>query len=265
MTHKEILTSNLLDIIFENRNKQYGAYVLRKNYNQRLGLSLFIALSTTLILFFVFRNQHYSVNVKNNVPEIILRNIPIPKEASFKRVTPKISRTIPPARSAQRILTNNFKITENPQHAVPDIREFDKAIPSLVNSDGRVPTGPFVNSLPTSNNNTTKQLEEKPFEPIEKAPEFPGGMKAWVKFLSANLITPAELDAGEKKTVMIRFKVSTDGAVNGFEIIQSAGSIYDNEVIRVLKKMPKWKPAIQNGHAVSTSFSQPVTFMGVEQ
>jgi protein TonB len=90
-------------------------------------------------------------------------------------------------------------------------------------------------------------------------------MKAWVKFLSANLITPSDLDAGEKKTVMIRFKVSTDGTVNGFEIIQSAGSIYDNEVIRVLKKMPKWKPAIQNGHTVSTSFTQPVTFMGVEQ
>ena len=107
--------------------------------------------------------------------------------------------------------------------------------------------------------------EEKPFEPVERVPEFPGGMKAWTNFLSNNLETPSQLESGEKKTVMIRFKVATDGSVTGFEVVLSAGSVYDNEVIRVLKKMPKWKPAIQNGHIVATSFTQPVTFVGVEQ
>jgi protein TonB len=263
MTHKEILTSNLLDIIFENRNKQYGAYVLRKNYNQRLGLSLFIALSTTFILFFIFRNQHYNGQFqKSLIPDILIKNYLVPKEIPVKHITPKIERRDPQIR--QRISTS-FKITENPPHPVTDLREFDKAAPSIVNLDGIIPTTTSVTSPPASNGNGIKQPEEKPFEPIERAPEFPGGMNAWVKFLSANLITPSELDAGEKKTVMIRFKVSTDGTVNGFEILQSAGSLYDNEVIRVLKKMPKWKPAMQNGHTVSTSFTQPVTFMGVEQ
>ncbi|MBA2746852.1 MAG: energy transducer TonB, partial [Flavisolibacter sp.] len=53
--------------------------------------------------------------------------------------------------------------------------------------------------------------------------------------------------------------------VNTFSILQSGGKAFDAEVIRVLKKMPKWKPAIQNGRPVAVSFSQPVTFVGVEK
>ena len=75
---------------------------------------------------------------------------------------------------------------------------------------------------------------------------------------------PDDLQAGEKKKVLIRFQVDADGSVTGFEVLQSAGNTYDNEVIRVLKKMPKWKPAIQNNLPVSRSFTQPVIFMGVE-
>jgi len=59
--------------------------------------------------------------------------------------------------------------------------------------------------------------------------------------------------------------VGEDGVVTAFQIIQSAGSVYDNEVLRVLKKMPKWKPAIQNNLPVARSFTQPVTFMGVTE
>src|SRR5437764_8040200 len=106
MTHKETLTSNLLDIIFENRNKQYGAYVLRKYYNQRLGLSLFIALSTTFILFFIFRNQHYNEQFqKNLIHELIIKNYTPPKEIPVKNITPG---SAPQVR--QRIFSS-FKIT----------------------------------------------------------------------------------------------------------------------------------------------------------
>jgi protein TonB len=170
MTHKEILTSNLLDIIFENRNKQYGAYVLRKNYNQRLGLSLFIALSTTFILFFIFRNQHYNGQLQKNLfPEILIKNYTAHIEIPVNHITSIKQKTLPQVR--QRIWTN-FKIVENPHNPPTDLREFDKAIPSIVNSDGVIPTTTSVTSPPASNGNGNKQPEEKPFEPIERAPEF---------------------------------------------------------------------------------------------
>ena len=83
--------------------------------------------------------------------------------------------------------------------------------------------------------------------------------------MQKNLIAPEELEAGDKKMVAIRFQVSPEGVVTNFEVVQSAGKSFDNEVIRVLRKMPRWKPAIQNGQPVARAFTQPVTFVGVEQ
>ena len=84
-------------------------------------------------------------------------------------------------------------------------------------------------------------------------------------FLNRHLRTPDELEAGQKRTVLVRFAVSVEGSVTQFEIVQSGGPAFDNEVIRVLKKMPKWKPAVQNGQNVSVMFTQPVTFVAYEE
>ncbi|MER3463947.1 MAG: hypothetical protein C4329_05565, partial [Chitinophagaceae bacterium] len=85
------------------------------------------------------------------------------------------------------------------------------------------------------------------------------------EFLSRNLITLSELEAGDKKTVYVRFIVNENGTVTQFEIVKSVGTTYDKEVLRVMKKMPKWKPAIQNGKNVIVTFTQPVTFQAVEE
>ena len=59
--------------------------------------------------------------------------------------------------------------------------------------------------------------------------------------------------------------MAEDGRISNIEFVQSAGSAYDNEVVRVLKKMPRWKPAQQNGQNVTTTFTQPVIFQAVEE
>jgi protein TonB len=97
----------------------------------------------------------------------------------------------------------------------------------------------------------------------EKDPEFPGGAEALKKFLGRYLATPAQLEDGEKKVVKIKFKVDKDGSVNTFEIVSSGGFEFDNEVVRVCKKMPRWIPAIQNGINVPVNYVLPVTFIGV--
>jgi protein TonB len=96
-------------------------------------------------------------------------------------------------------------------------------------------------------------------------PEFPGGQEALMKFLFRHLNTPAELENDEKRMVKARFKVNPDGSVSLVEIVQSAGELFDKEVIRVCKKMPRWKPAIQNGVAVPMSYLLPVTFIRADQ
>ena len=128
------------------------------------------------------------------------------------------------------------------------------------------PEGPFskFTALPIQIFNWTTRAQPE-FHAIEKQPEFPGGPEALKRFLAKNLSTPEDLEDGEKKIVQIRFKVDKDGAVNTFEIITSGGNEFDNEVVRVCKKMPRWTPALQNGINVPVSYVLPVTFIGVEQ
>jgi protein TonB len=86
------------------------------------------------------------------------------------------------------------------------------------------------------------------------------------QFLSRNICeAPQDLEPGEKRTALIRFHVAEDGSITNFQVLQSAGTAFDNEVIRVLKKMPKWTPAVKAGLPVSVSFTQAVTFVGQEE
>ena len=99
----------------------------------------------------------------------------------------------------------------------------------------------------------------KPEEKVA-APAFPGGYEVWMQFLNRNLKPPAEQAVGENKTVVVQFLVSADGEVSNIEITQSGGAAYDKEVLRVLKRMPKWKSAIEKGQPVNAIVTQPVTF-----
>jgi len=95
---------------------------------------------------------------------------------------------------------------------------------------------------------------------LPRPPGFPGGNSIWIKFLNRNLKRPPELETGETKTVVVQFLVSADGDVNDIKISQSAGPSFDTEVLRVLKRMPKWKPAIENGRPTDAFVIQTVTF-----
>jgi protein TonB len=132
------------------------------------------------------------------------------------------------------------------------------------NADVMQPLPPVERS---SIGSAEKAAEEKPPTEVipDKQPQFPGGIQAWQAFLSKHLHAPQDLEEGEKRTVLIRFHVAADGSIADFQVLQSAGSVFDNEVIRVLKKMPKWTPASKAGQPVSVSFTQPVTFVGIEE
>ncbi len=116
-----------------------------------------------------------------------------------------------------------------------------------------------ANDTKLTNNPANKTVDTKP-KTTAIAPGFPGGREVWMNFLNRNLKPPAELSAGEEKTVTVKFLVSADGSVKDIQITQSAGPSFDNEVIRVLKRMPKWKPAMENGIPVEAFVTQPVTF-----
>ena len=261
MTNKEILQANLLDIVFENRNKNYGAYALRKNYSQRLSWALGISLAIALLLLLI----HF---IGNNDSEPV---VAIDKGLHFTDVDVKSDK--PKEQQVQKTqkqvatikATDIFKITPN-TNDVPEQTDFTDAQPSGETHSGTTAgIDTTANQNNSGNNNQTTETQQPEFHPTHKEAEFPGGKEAFARFLQGRLNTPDDLEAGQKQAVIVRFMVDTDGNISKTEIVQSAGEKFDKEVIRVLKKMPKWNPAEQNGVKVPVYFTQVVTFVGPEQ
>jgi len=263
MTSNEILKADVLDILFDTRNKQYGAYALRKNYNSRLSIALGISLSTILFVFFLVKiDRSPKFETVKHDSEILVKTIHIPREE--KVIVPAVKK-FPVHEFRQKQFTKMVIVDKKNVEPLADIRDLDSNVISnrTVNGPALTSAMPIINEQVVSVEKETKTVAKE--APVQREPEFPGGQEAWISFLRKNLNSPQELEPGDKKMVSIRFQVSPEGAVTNFEIIQSAGKVFDNEVIRVLKKMPKWKPAIQNGEPVARAFSQPVTFVGIEQ
>lgn len=271
MTNKEILRADLLDIIFEKRNKDYGAYAIRRGYNHRLLTAMGAAMS--VILLFIFINAFGKKNVSSaplNKKEHIVE---ITEVKMFKEKPKEPEKQIHAKKPVEKIASQKFvsKIVIKPDDKVkeklPDVTSLGDKVISDKTQIGKIDDGiPKEKEKSVETGNTTVITETQPdFHPNESQPEFPGGPEALKRFLGKNLATPSDLEDGEKKTVHIRFKVDKDGAVNTFEIITSGGNEFDNEVVRVCKKMPRWIPALQNGVNVPVSYVLPVTFIGVEQ
>ncbi len=275
MTNNEILHAHLLDIIFDKRNKDYGAYALRREYNHRLLISIGFGMSLVLLfaLISILKKEDSFSPVIENKPEFVLRTYELQRQ---KIKEPEVVREQPKPKPVEQVATKritsqiNIKPDQLVKSTFPPVNVMDNFKPSDMDRDGKKP-GFIPQSepvLPGNGNKTIPVIETNPkegFRPDEKNPRFPGGPEALQEFFARNLVAPDELEAGDKKTVQIRFKVDKDGTINSFEILTSGGPEFDREVIRVCRKMPRWEPASQNGVYVSVSYMLPVTFIGNEQ
>jgi protein TonB len=156
--------------------------------------------------------------------------------------------------------------------ADPIITELDALDSTEIGTENieGIPPGDIVRPPEMTNynnaNNTQNNTDETNEIIIEeKAPAFPGGTEAWLSFLRRFLQSPEELEPGQRVDVLIRFWVEADGSVSRPEILKSGGPAFDREVLRVLKKMPRWEPAVQNGRKIAVSYAQPISFVGVEE
>jgi TonB family protein len=128
---------------------------------------------------------------------------------------------------------------------------------NLIQPDSSLIAGKKMPSDPvgkTAQEETSPQLKNS-------SAAFPGGEEVWMNFLKRNLNPPSELKTNEKKVVRVQFIVNGDGSIKEVEIVQSAGPSFDKEVIRVLKRMPYWKPAVENGRRVNAVITKSITFI----
>ena len=272
MKTDHILKADVLDIIFDNRNKKYGAYILRKFYHERLYKALgitfiFIAL---ISLFVLLQKSEKNIGMPGEMTTIMGSILPT---ADIEKIKPPATpeKPRPPAIlrpiDAQQI-TTTIKIVDVSTDATKFATDMDNATISNVTSDAVDGVKQIVNgvsgpAIKTANSaEPVKAIDKtKPLVNAEVAPSFPGGEEALIKFLQKNLQNPEDIEEGQIVSVKIRFIVGYDGILKGFETVQDGGRPFNNEVIRVLKKMPDWIPGKTAGENVSVYYTIPVKFI----
>lgn len=273
MDTNKILSADLLDLIFDDRNKEYGAYDLRRNYHIRITKSLvFTGVFITLIFTGVVLANKLDPEKKSRFSirdSVILKTLP-PDEKEPDPIPPK--RTEPPQVRTEQLTTD---IRIEPDTEVPDTPptqdDLDSAQIGVSKIVGVADVGIPISQ--TLTDGTGKGLlEEKttkepdgPFERVEIDAKFDGN---WEKFLLRNLNpqTPIDNDAPVGMyTVVIQFVVDLDGTVSDLRALTNHGYGLEQEAIRVLKKAKTWEPAIQNGRKVKAYRKQPITFQVTEE
>ncbi|MCX6314852.1 MAG: energy transducer TonB [Sphingobacteriales bacterium] len=269
MNKELIMKTDVLDILFENRNKNYGAYDLRKHYNNRLTRSLLIMLGGALVLsaFSLIPSKEMISVSPGIITDPSLGHIQPPKQPDpvkieVKPVQPKTSTTKFPSRI---VFTNHIDSADNLNRDLS--RTSIGGTNVVVTSIGDPYTGGTGGggTIDVVRPNPDPVVPDRsPVETAEIMPSFPGGMAALRKFLERNLQTPNDMEPGEEVEVKVKFVVGYDGKLQSFLTVKDGGPAYTNEVLRVLRKMPDWIPGKSNGENVAVYYTIPVKFIPAE-
>lgn len=262
------------ELVFEKRNKFYGAYTLRKRYDENLlgSLSIGVAMMAAVVAipymasYFAGKkagDKDVTVPTTVKVDLTEIRNdetiIEIPLEK------PKMNKAddIPMSKKTVAFLTP--VISDNVNQKITTIEDLDKVAPGRFTTDGG--PGGFL-ELPEGGGGGGEIIGEDdgntvfpPFAPLEKRPEYPGGEVAMYTFLSQNINYPERAkQMGIEGTVYIQFVVDEYGNVTKVTLARGIGGGCDEEAMRVVKNMRRWSPGRQGGHPVKVQFNLPVKF-----
>jgi protein TonB len=263
---------DMLDIIFANRNKGYGAYQLRRDYPKHLGRALLFGL--LLIAFFFLlpvimqvvgnlklKDKPVDVVAELGPPPDIDPNNPPPPPPPPPPTPP------PPTRSTVKFVPPVVKKDEEVQEEKPPAQDDLKDKKEDIGKDtkkGNDEAAPTIEEHPSELIvEAPKEAPEKTYEmfDIQKPPSFPGGEAELLRFLSKNIEYPALAKENNiQGVVALTFVVGRDGSVNDVQIVKDIGGGCGKEAVRVVKSMPKWSPGEANGNPVKVRFTLPVRF-----
>lgn len=266
----KILTADVLDIIFDGKNKLYGAYELRKTYKRRLVLSL-AGMSTLILLLigtFLWGNTRKGDLAREVIlpPDLTIEKVEKPDEV---KPPPPPKAPEPPRQMAQRIYTapqivDQVQEDEKP----PTTDELEDVKIGTENIKGDVDDG--IMAPPAKSEGEGKGIIEapakkepdEPFMKVEIESQYPGGPQAWIRYLTKELNRryPQEaLENGIQGTVVIQFIVDAAGNVSNVEAISGPPELHE-AAIAVIRKSGKWIPAVQNHNKVKSYKRQPIGF-----
>jgi len=259
ITKLDLCKSEWLELVFDDRNKLYGAYDIRKHYAQNLTKALVfttIGFVGILLGYSLFLTHKPTIITDRTIPVVIDPRIP-----KTKRVEPvKPPKVDPPKVKSIKFVALVAKPDDNAKN-VPKIDELKEAAISTVTQQGTTSSGPVEPPAGPTTQEPSENTEILSTSTVEVMPQFPGGDAAWSKFLQRNLRYPAQAsEAHAQGKVYVTFVVEKDGHLSDMQVLRGVGFGLDDEAMRVLKLVPPWKPGIQNGRPVRVRYTMPFNF-----
>ena len=269
-----------VDMVFAGKNKEYGAYQLRKGTSGRNIKSLLIlVIAAALVGGFlawkvIEQKQAEEQQAYMEAMELAkLQQQAKKEEKKNEPVKPKIEpkKEIPVARETQKFTAPVIKKDElvKEENQVKQMDQLDAKVAvgtkdeegvkdrniEAVRSDIAVATPPPPPPAPKP------EVSNKVFDVVEEMPSFPGGQGALMSFLNSNIKYPVVAqENGVQGRVIVGFVVERDGSITDVKVMRSVDPSLDREAQRVVKAMPRWKPGKQNGSAVRVKYTVPVVF-----
>lgn len=266
MLNVSIYQKSWIDLVFEGKNQQYGAYMLRKENPKTTLLSFIYGILFVggfIVLFAIFNlKSNVAVAIPTDVIDETIKITPVSiPETKTEPIKPSLS--VEKKVAPQVTPSNLTKIVVAKTAVSVDV-------PTIQNTailQPAVNSGLGAEILNGINQNTTSTVEATTGSEtknsyisveLDKLPEFPNGIEKFYQYIAKNFKIP-DLEEGQILTVLVSFIIEKDGSMNHIKILRNPGYEIDKEAIRVLQTLKtKWKPGIKNGNPVRTEYSLPI-------
>ncbi len=275
MAKIDLISGSWVDMVFENRNQNYGAYVLRKSTGRRN----VIAILSVILLAIACQ---IGLTLKNIADEAAARRAAMDQvtelSALEQKKEAKVERKeVVKQEQVQRVVE---KVKSSVKFTAPVIKKDDEVKPEdeLKTQDELMSSKAAIGTFDVVGNDESgevlkakeviatepvkpKEEENKVFDVVEQMPSYPGGNGALMQYLSSHIKYPVIAEEnGIQGRVICTFVVERDGSITDVRIAKSVDPSLDKEAMRVVSSMPKWIPGKQNGSAVRVKYTLPVTF-----
>ncbi|MBI1341502.1 MAG: energy transducer TonB [Terrimonas sp.] len=276
MDVNKILSSDLIDLVFEGRNKSYGAYELRKTYQRRLSIALLATAAIALVALggsFLASTINKNKKEKFDINPVELAKIEEPEEKKVEPPPPPPPKVEPPKVEMTKFTPPKIVKDEEvkKEDIPPEVEKLEDTKISIISQEGIKDQGiavPVIDQGKQIIEEKKPEDENKVFEKVEIEASFPGGERAWANYLRKNLDPNVPIDNGAPGgtyTVIVQFIVDKQGNISDVRPLTKHGYGMEDEAVKIIKKGPAWEPAVQNGRKVNAYRRQPITFVVEEQ
>ena len=274
MSKIDLISSDWVDLVFEGRNKAYGAYRLRKSTTKRNILAMVAVVILLIVAFIILTVKNFVDEQRAKVAMTQVAELTNYKQPEKKAEVKQKKVEVEPERVVERV-KSSIKFT------APVIKKDEEVKPDeeLKTQDELMSTKTAIGTFDVKGNDDANgeilkakeviaepeppkhEEENKVFDIVEQQPLFPGGPAALMKYLSEHTKYPVVAqENGVQGRVTVQFVVEKDGSISDVHVLRGVDPSLDKEAVRVVKSMPRWTPGKQNGITVRVNYRVPVLF-----